>query len=130
VLGNTSTVWRKVGVTLIPKPRKSDYTEATSYHPISLSSFLFKTMEKLIDKHIRDRVLKEYPLHQNQHSYQTGKSTEAALHNVVTCTENATEYKEIAVGAFLYLEGAFDRPSFDIITQAAGRHSNEPNICT
>jgi hypothetical protein len=121
--------WRQVRVTFIPKSRKYDYTEAKSYRPISLSSFLLKTMEKLIDRHIRGSVLKVYPLHQNQHSYQTGKSTETALHNVVTCIENATEYKGIALGAFLDMEGAFDRPSFDIITQATGRHGNEPIIC-
>jgi hypothetical protein len=34
---------------------------------------------------------------------------------VVTCTESATEYKDIALGAFLDKEGAFDRTSFDII---------------
>jgi hypothetical protein len=47
----------------IPKPRKPDYTEAKDYHLISLLSFLLKTMEKLVDRHIRDGALKEYPLH-------------------------------------------------------------------
>jgi hypothetical protein len=58
--------------------------------------------------------LKEYPLHRNQHAYQIGKSTETALHNVVTHTENAIEHKDIALGEFLDTEGAFDRTSFDI----------------
>jgi hypothetical protein len=40
-----------------------------------------------MDRLIRDRALKEYPLHQNQHAYQTGKSTETALHDVVTRVE-------------------------------------------
>jgi hypothetical protein len=43
--------------------RKSDYTEAKDYHPINLSSFLLKTMEKLVERHIRDSVLKDYALH-------------------------------------------------------------------
>jgi hypothetical protein len=83
--GFIPTAWRQVKVTFIRKPGKSDYTEAKAYHPISLLSFLLKTMEKLLDRHIRDGALKEYPLHRNQHAYQTGKSTETALHNVVTC---------------------------------------------
>jgi hypothetical protein len=41
----------------IPKHGKLDYTEAKSYHPISLSSFLLKTMEKLVDRYIRDGEL-------------------------------------------------------------------------
>jgi hypothetical protein len=43
----------------IPKPKKSDYAEAKAYCPISLSSFLLKTMKKLVDRHIRDGILKE-----------------------------------------------------------------------
>jgi hypothetical protein len=38
---------------------------------------------------------------------------------VVTCTENTNEHKDIAFGAFLDTEGAFDRTSFDTIKQAA-----------
>lgn len=57
-----------------------------------------------MDRHVRDGVLKEYPLHKNQRAYQIGKSTETALHNVVTCIESATEYKEIALGAFLDIQ--------------------------
>jgi hypothetical protein len=74
-------------VTCIPKLVNLDYTEAKAYRPISLSSFLLKTMEKLVDRHIRDDVLRIHPLHLNQHAYQKGKSTETALYNVVTRIE-------------------------------------------
>jgi hypothetical protein len=82
--GFIPTAWRQVKVTFIPKPEKLDYTEAKVYRPISMSSILLKTMEKLVDRQIRDGVLRKYPLHQNQHTYQTGKSIETSLHNVVT----------------------------------------------
>jgi hypothetical protein len=104
--------------TFITKPGKSDYTETKAYHPVRLLSFLLKMMEMSVDRHISNGVLKEYPSHQNQHAYQTGKSTEIALQNVVTCTESATEYKKIALGAFLDIEQPFDRTSFDVIIQA------------
>jgi hypothetical protein len=65
------------------------------------------------------RILKKYPLHRNQHAYQVGKCTETSLHNVVTRIQSAIEYKDIALGAFLYIEGTFDTTSFDIIRQAA-----------
>jgi hypothetical protein len=85
--------WRQVKVTFIPKSGKLDYTEAKAYRPISLS-FLFKTMEKLVDRYIRDGALKIHHLHRNQHVYQIVKSAETALHNVVTlrkcyCTQGA-----------------------------------------
>jgi hypothetical protein len=121
--------WRQVKGTFIPKPGKLVYTEAKAYRPISLSSLLLKTMEKLVDRHIRDDVLRIHPLHRNQHAYQIGKSTETALHNVVTRIENAIEHKDIPLGAFLDIEGACDRTFFDTIKQAAERHGIEPSIC-
>jgi hypothetical protein len=48
---------------------------------------------------------------------------------VVTRIENTIEHKDIALGAFLDIEGAFDRTSFDMIKQAAERHGTEPAIC-
>jgi hypothetical protein len=81
-------------------------------------------MEKLVDRHIRDGVSTIHPLHRNQHAYQERKSTETALHNVVSCIENATEHKEIALGAFFDMVGDFDRTSFDTIKQGI-----EPAIC-
>jgi hypothetical protein len=86
-------------------------------------------MEKLVDRHIRDGALKNYPLHRKQHAYQTGKSTETALQHVVTCIESAIEHKEIALAAFLDIEEAFDRTSFEVITQAAERHGIQTTIC-
>jgi hypothetical protein len=56
-------------VTFILKPGKLDYTEAKVYRPISLSSFLLKTMEKLVDRHVWDSALRIRPLHRNQHAY-------------------------------------------------------------
>jgi hypothetical protein len=40
------------------KPRELDYTKAKAYFSISLSAFLSK-MEKPVDRHIRDSVLKK-----------------------------------------------------------------------
>jgi hypothetical protein len=76
-------------------------------------------MEKLVDRHTRVGVLKEHPLHQNQYAYQIGKSTETAIHNVVTRTDSTIKYKEITTGAFLDIEGVFDRTSFYVLPQAA-----------
>jgi hypothetical protein len=127
--GFIPTSWRQVRVTFIPKPGKLDYTETKACLPISLSTFLLKMMEKLVDRHLRGSALKEYPLHLNQHVYQRGKSTETALHSVVTRIENAIEHKDLALGTFLDIERAFDRTLYDTIKQAAERHGIEPTVC-
>jgi len=118
--------WRKATVTFILKPGKPSYTEAKAYRPICLSSFLLKTLERLIDRHIRDDVLGRNPLHINQHAYQSGKSTDTALNSVVSTIEKALQTQEIALGDFLDIEGAFDRTSIEAINSVLLRHGVPP----
>jgi hypothetical protein len=121
--------WRQVKVTFIPKPGKANYTEAKAYHPNSLSSFMLKMMEKLVDRHIRDKFLGLRTLNRYQFAYQPGKSTTTALHHVITRREEAVENREVTFGAFLDIEGVFDSTSHSIIIEAAKRHGLEYTIC-
>jgi len=75
-------------------------------------SLILKTLEKLLDRHIKDGVLVERPLHQNQFAYRAGMSTETALFQVVHRLEKFLNHKEIVLGAFLDIEGAFDNYLF------------------
>jgi hypothetical protein len=75
--------WQKVRVIFIPKPGRSSYELAKSFRPISLTSFLLKTMERLVGLHIKEGPLKDYPLNPMQHAYLKSKSTETALHDLV-----------------------------------------------
>jgi hypothetical protein len=65
-------------------------------------------MEKLIDLHKRTKHLIRQPLHSKQFAYQTGKSTVSALHHLVRKIENAIKYKEVALAAFIDVEGAIE----------------------
>ena len=66
----------------IPMPGKP-LTQAKSLQPISLMSFMLKTLEELLERHIRGGVLVEKPLHQNQFAYRAGMSMDTALYQVV-----------------------------------------------
>jgi hypothetical protein len=98
------------------------------YKPISLTSFLLKTMERLVDRFIRDKMAISSPLLLNQHAYQTGKSTETALHQLVVQAEKALDQKETALGVFLDIEGAFNITSYDSISDTLARHGVSPTI--
>jgi hypothetical protein len=52
-----------------PKPGRNSYSGPRDYRPISLTSFLLKTMERLVDWYLRDETLALVPLHSNQHAY-------------------------------------------------------------
>jgi ribonuclease HI len=114
--------WRGVKVTFIPKPGRASYVEAKSFRPISLMSFILKTIEKLVDRYIRENVLVSNPLHKYQYAYQPGKSTEAALHSLVSKLEKTLDHREVALTVFLDIEGAFDNTSFDTIINSASTH--------
>jgi hypothetical protein len=108
-------------VIFIQKPGTDSYDQTKAFRPIRLSYFLLKILENITDSHIRDVLESSAPVNTNQFAYQTGKSTETALHQLVTRTEKTPATKGIALGAFLYIEGAFDNTSYLSIIRSAQR---------
>ena len=78
--GYVPSIWQQVKVMFIPKPGRNSYSRPRDYRPISLTSFLLKTMERLVDRYLRDKALALVPLHPNQQAYQAGKSVKTTLH--------------------------------------------------
>jgi len=115
-------------VVFVPKLGKP-LTQAKSLRPISIMSVILKILEKLIDRHIRGGVLVEKPLHQYQYAYRAGISTETSPFQVVQRLEKCLEHKEIALGAFLDIEGAFNNTSFKTIITAAKERGLEETYC-
>lgn len=120
--------WREVKIMFIPKPGRGDYTQPKSFRPISLTSFFLKTLERLGDRKIRNQISILKPLHPNQHAYCAGKSTESALHSVVSRIGNALKTKNPTLGAFIDIEGAFDKTNFSSINQALAEHGVAPTL--
>ena len=117
-LGYIPNIWKLSRVVFLPKPGKTDYATAKSFRPICLSSFLLKGLEKLIDRYLRGGPLVTVPLHPRQHAFQTGKSTESALHQLVGRIEKALDAKEYVLGVFFDIEGAFDNTSSTCVKNA------------
>jgi hypothetical protein len=44
-------------VVFIPKPGSDTHSRSKDYRPISLTSFMLKTMERLIDRFMQDEIL-------------------------------------------------------------------------
>ncbi|XP_029053881.2 uncharacterized protein LOC114881305 [Osmia bicornis bicornis] len=124
--GYVPKAWRYSNVVFIPKPGKNNYDLAKSYRPISLTYFLLKTLERLVDRYIRDEASK--PLHPSHHAYQNGKSTETALHNLVGSIEGALSNTESALYIFLDIKGAFDNTPHDAIQEVAMRYNIKDSV--
>jgi len=104
-------VWQISKVAFIPKSGRTDYTVAKAYRPISLTSFLLKGLEKLVDRYLLTGPLASVPIHPRQHAFQAGKCTESALHQLVCRIKWALEATEYTLGVFFDIKGAFDNTS-------------------
>ena len=120
--GYISAMWRQVKVLFIPKPSSNSYCGPRDLRPISLTLFLLKTIERLVDRFLRDEILALQPLHSNQHAYRAGKSVETALHQLMVWVEKALDQQEIALDVFLDTEGVFNNTSYDSMCVALARH--------
>lgn len=89
---------------------------------------MLKTREKLIDRYLRDEPLKLSKIHEKQHAYQSGKSTENALHNIVSNIEMSLEIQEFALGCFIDISGAFNYVKYLAIKRACHRHNLNEGI--
>ncbi|XP_063912650.1 uncharacterized protein LOC135129402 [Zophobas morio] len=94
--------WRKVKVIFISKPVGQDYTLVKSYRPISLTSFLLKTLKRL------------------------RRSTDTALHTNRIAW--AMKDKLSTLGMFLDTEGSFDKTTLKSIELALQEHDVNPTL--
>ncbi|XP_070075512.1 uncharacterized protein [Drosophila takahashii] len=62
-----------------------------------------KTLERMIDIHIRENTEKQH-LSDAQHAYRKGRSTETALHEVVCHIEKSLHFNQYTMATFLDIE--------------------------
>ena len=127
-LGFVPLEWRRSRVIFLPKPGKSDYTVPKAFRPISLTSYLFKVLERLVLWELEDTCLIKYPVHYNQHGFRHGSSTESALSAVVDKIEKAVLRGEYALCAFLDISGAFDNLSTASAVEGLKKHGVPDDI--
>jgi len=93
----------------------SDYLPPKSgkVQSISLTSFVLKTLEELLNLHIRNDV--GILMSSNQHAYTIGKSIETAQHSLVVTVDRAQHIKEYELGVFVDTSGAFNNVKTDAL---------------
>jgi hypothetical protein len=102
-------MWRLSTAIFIPKIGKDDYSNTRAWRPISLMSFVFKTLERLILWHLEEMVLRSLGMHANQYAFRKGRSTESAISDTVDYLESKVLRGGFAIGVFLDIEGAFNK---------------------
>ncbi len=104
--GTVPARWTQMKVVFIPKSGKSDYAVAKAYRPITLSNFLLKGLERLIQWFILSYHITE-PLYR-QHAYTKGRSCDTALSVFINDIEKAVYNSKYVLAVSLDCSGAFD----------------------
>ena len=101
---------------------------ANAWRPISLTSFLLKTLERMVDWYIRTPNLIRRLRYNNQFAYIAGVSTESAIHQIVARAEVALRSNQYAIAVFVDIKGAFSDATIRSIENGLSRHGVDP-IC-
>ena len=114
--GYAPKAWRVMRVTFIPKEGKADYGTAKAYRPITLSNFLLKGLERMVQWYINDNIIKTSLY--GQHAYTAGRSCDTAISEVVDHIEKNIYRGQHVLAVSLDCTGAFDRIKFDSADKA------------
>ncbi len=125
--GRVPEAWKQMKVTFIPKVGKDDYSVAKAYRPITLSNFLLKGLERIVQWYILEHVITR-PLHM-QHAYTKGRSCESALSVFVNEVEYAINNGKKLLAISLDCSGAFDCIKFES-AEACMKQKGIPQIIT
>ena len=128
--GYTPTHWSTSKAIFLPKPGKPDYQDPRAYRPISLTPFLFKTLEKIMLWQANVTCLIDFPLHNNQHAFRQNHSCDVALSRVVNEIEKSIINHSFTLGVFLDIQGAFDNITTQAITAGMIKHGFPPDMIT
>ena len=100
--------WKVAKVNIIGKLNKLIYQSLDSFRPISLVSNLSKILEKIILNRLSWYARSNGWFSPNQHGFTEGKSTESAIHSLVSYIESGFVMKRVTACAFLDIKSAFD----------------------
>ena len=93
--------WKISKVNIIGEPNKQRYSDLQSFRPISLAGSFSKILEKIILGRLQWLAKSQDWLSPDQHGFRSGKSTETAVHSLVTGIENGFSAKKVTACAFL-----------------------------
>ena len=105
----------------VSKGGRVGHSVPKDYRPISLTSFLLKTLERLVDRKISE-VLVERPFFGAQNAYQKRKSTHSALHEVLSFIETELQNKGCTLAVLIDIESAFINTTYDVMKACAAEH--------
>ena len=107
-LDNGKWLWNLSYVTFIRKEGKSSYMTPGAYRPITVSSYIGKILERIMDKRIRDIFTLEEFNDADQEGFMAGRSTTRYIFRLLANLEEVKRKRLACLILFLDFEKAFD----------------------
>ncbi len=128
-LAYTPTCWLKAKVIFIPKPGRTEGSSPRSWRPISLMSYLLKTLERLVLYRLEETALKDKPIHKNQFAFRKQHSVEHALSRFMALIEKGKRNGQFVMATLMDIQGAFDTILNKSIINALKKRKASTHIC-
>lgn len=107
VTGFVPQAWKQAVTVMIPKPGKSDYTQASAYRPIALLVTLSKIYEKLLTVHLSGQAEHLKLLHDGHYGGRPDRSSQEALVHLVSWVKGERAKGKVVGALFADVKSAF-----------------------
>ena len=112
---------KQARVTPLLKKPSLDPTVVDNYHPVSLLSFLSKTLERAVSNQLYSYLLQNDLMDPNQSGFKTSHSTEMALLAVMEAVHLAKQKKLSSVLILLDLSAEWDTVNHRILLSSLAK---------
>ena len=127
-LGAIPYLWHSSTGIFLPKPGKKQHFLAQNWRSINLCSSLLKLLEKTVLLYLNEELDIDQSLSNDQLGFRKGRSTDEALHKVVSFIEEALSKGHFALTCFVDIKAAFDSISFKSIIAALERSGIDSHL--
>ena len=100
--------WHKSKIIFLRKPGKRHYDKCASYRPISITSYVGKLCERVLENRIRLFAEANKLIPETQHGFRTNRSTATCVSNLFRAVQDGNRNKMQTAGLFIDLQKAFD----------------------
>ena len=108
VLDSAEWVWDTSSITFIKKDGKTNYLKASSYRPISISSYVGKMLERVLEKRLRLHCELEGFLDEEQEGFRQNRNTTRYLYKLIATLDECKRKKLTSFLLCIDFTKAFD----------------------
>ena len=95
-------------VVMLKKPGKESYQKPGSYRPISITSYVGKLVERMIDYRLREKFEVDESIDKEQEGYMPKKSTSRYLYRLIAEMSKTKNSKKVGMLLLIDFEKAYD----------------------